>query len=174
MSGLDLYNTLQLRDVRKDAQGSSQIMELGQRADYIQRSTGSRPESWYEFKKKNAEELNLSPVKKALIGAVIGVTIGASVLFGVAAIAGMELTAFTMGHMGLMALGFGVTGAIFGQNMEVERENLANKKLISGYDSYLSGFEQAHLRGNGARSSIDDDVKKPYVPSVKPEAGRVR
>ncbi len=171
---LDVYNALQLQDVRDDARRSSAIMELGQRADYVQRTTGVKPESWYEYKLKNAEPLELKPLRKALVGALVGVAIGAALLAATVFAVGLPITAAAAPILIAAPLSLGFLGALVGQNIEVKRENEAEQKLIKGYTSYLAGFEQAKSQSIAAAIDYRDDHVKRLKSSQANSIGQSR
>jgi hypothetical protein len=155
MSLFDLYNALQINDLQRDTHRSALIMELGQRAESLGASV--RPKSWYEFKKENQEKLNLSPVKKALIGAAIGAIVGAALVAGMAAIVGggLAVSALPVAYIAVPAIGAAITGAIIGQNVEVRRENEATDKLVANYSAYLDKVEESHSKIRGVASEIN-------------------
>jgi hypothetical protein len=153
MSLFGLYNALQINDLQHDNHRSALIMELGQRAESIAASI--KPKNWYEFKKENQENLNLSPVKKALVGAMIGAALGAALVAGVAAIPGIALSTVPVALLAVPAIGVAIAGAIIGQNVEVRRENKANDKLVAKYGEYLDEVEKSYSKARGVASSIN-------------------
>jgi hypothetical protein len=178
MSGLDLINTMQLQDVRADAKTSETIMELGQRAEYIKQATGVNPDSWYLYKKKNAEDLKLNPVRKAITSGLVGVGLGLAAAAVLVSFAPAGVVVGEMLVIGLQA-GFvgGFLGAVVGAFGEVERENEANKKLVDGYSNYLSFVEQqAHTQqpAQQANLSYRNDHTEKLLDSRNQQVERTR
>ena len=165
---------MQLQDAREDSQTNIRIMELGQQAQYIQHSTGKRPENWYEFKVKNAAEFKPQKLRKGLIGAVVGLALGAALIGLAVAIAGTALPAAMVAPAITATIGAGLIGALIGTQTEVARENIHNKKLTDNYSTYLNTFEQAHAHQQSPSVNYRDDHAKRLQAEASVEQARSR
>jgi len=128
MSDFDFVNFLMIDDVGRSTKNNEHLQDLRDRAAHLAKVTGQEPVSWYEFKQNIPKEEGHN-VRNAIIGAAIGVGIGALFLNPV------------------LAVSLGFTGGALGAFNNTE--NRRRDTLVRKYEAYLDGFEASVGRGRG-------------------------
>lgn len=155
MSLLDIYNSVQLEDVRADSSRDRHIVELSQQAEMITRM-GGKPKSWFEFKREHQKELREGSSTGVFtgigVGGALGVVVGAALAMTSPAGAGLAAMALSASYIGLIGA---VIGGMLGYSHEMNEENASHKKVVDGYQNYLNSVEQSLSRAPSVGAAIN-------------------